>query len=46
MSAAAMIPITFCESFRPWPMLNIADDTSCNRLNHISALCGCARRQI
>ena len=28
--AAAMIPITFCESFRPCPMLNKAEDTSCS----------------
>lgn len=44
--AAAMIPITFCESFRPCPTLNMAEETNCNLLNHISAVCGFARRQM
>ena len=44
--AAAMIPITFCESFRPCPMLNKAEDTSCSFLNHNSAVWGCALRQM
>ena len=44
--AAAMIPITFCESFRPCPTLNMAEETNCNLLNHISAVCGFVRRQI
>ena len=36
----------FCESFRPCPTLNMAEETNCNLLNHISAVCGFARRQM
>src|SRR5690554_8104858 len=40
MTAAPMIPITFCASFPPCPRLNNAEETNCNFLNHCSALCG------
>ena len=36
--AAAMIPITFCESLSPCPMLNRADESNCSLLNHFSAV--------
>ena len=43
--AAAMMPITFCESLSPWPVLNNADETSlqafepdfCTEMRHIAA---------
>ena len=44
--AAAMIPITFCESFNPWPILNNADETSCIRLNQGSVFLKSERRHI
>ena len=28
-----MMPIVFCASFAPWPMLNAAADTSCRPRN-------------
>ena len=36
--AAAIIPITFWESFNPCPILNKAEDTSWSFLNHTSAV--------
>jgi hypothetical protein len=33
ISAALMIPITFCASLPPWPMLKAAELKSCKRLN-------------
>ena len=44
--AAAIMPITFCASLPPCPKLKSADETNCNRRNHLSALCGVARLQM
>ena len=38
ISAAAIMPITFWESFNPCPILNKAEENSCNLLNHFSAV--------
>jgi hypothetical protein len=35
-----MIPMVFCASLPPWPRLNAAADTSCNRRNRWSTLRG------
>lgn len=33
-------------AFTLYPTLNMAEETNCNLLNHISAVCGFARRQM
>ena len=38
--ATPIRPITFCASLPPCPMLKAAEESSCNRLNHLSALYG------
>ena len=38
------MPIVFCASLPPWPMLYIADDTSCSLRNQRS-VCRCVRRR-
>ncbi len=35
-----MMPIVFCASLLPWPMLYSADDSSCSRRNHWSTCRG------
>src|SRR5688572_22830379 len=39
-----MMPIVFCASLPPWPMLYAAADASCKRRNQWSTFCGVARR--
>ena len=46
MSSSQMMPIVFCASLLPWPMLYIAEDTSCSLRNQRSVCLWVRRRQI
>ena len=37
ISSSQMMPMVFCASLPPWPRLYAPADTSCRRLNHLSA---------
>ncbi len=43
MSSSQMMPMVFCASLLPWPMLYIAEEASCSRRNQRSTLRGAAR---
>ena len=45
ISSSQMMPMVFCASLLPCPMLYSADETSCRRRNQASTRLGDARRQ-